>query len=78
MSAPTENLIRQLVGSRSFDRGASYFENGRIHHARRQGELLKARCYGSEDNDYRIEVRLNGAKVLGGHCSCPVGEEGTC
>lgn len=78
MAAPSEKSICRLVGERSFARGERYFRHGHVHAARRNGNLLKARCYGSDDNDYRLEVQLKGAKVVGGWCSCPVGAEGLC
>lgn len=78
MAAPTEKSICRLVGERSFQRAKRYFQYGHVHAARRQGNLLKARCYGSYDNDYRLEVELKGSKVVDGWCSCPVGEEGLC
>ncbi|MFO1096014.1 MAG: hypothetical protein U0992_22315 [Planctomycetaceae bacterium] len=63
---------------RSFERGARYFRSGRIHEARRAGNVLKARCFGSDEHDYRVEVRLNGSKIVSGRCSCPVGATGVC
>jgi len=78
MSAPTEKSIRRRVGTRSFERGDRYFRLGQIHDARRSGDLLRARCHGSDDHDYRVEVRVHGAKVITGRCSCPVGADGTC
>lgn len=78
MAAPTESSIRQRVGTRSFDRGAGYFRQGHVHDARRQGDVLKARCHGADDHDYRVEVRLDGAKIVSGRCTCPVGHDGTC
>lgn len=78
VSAPTEKSIRQRVGVRSFERGERYYRSGRIHDARRRGNVLQARCTGSDEHDYRVEVRLDGAKIVSGRCSCPVGGDGAC
>ena len=33
---------------------------------------------GADDHDYRIEVRLDGSKIIAGRCTCPVGDDGMC
>lgn len=78
MSVPSVETIRRRVGGSSFERGQRYAREGRIHDPRRQGNFLKARCAGSFDNDYRVEVELNGAKIVAAQCTCPVGEGGYC
>lgn len=78
MAAPTEQAILKRVGSRSFERGLRYFREGNVHAARRQGNVLKARCYGSDDNDYRIEVHLEGTSIVWARCTCPAGARGMC
>lgn len=78
MAAPSVQSIRRRVGDTSFERGERYVRDGRIHDPRIQGETLKARCCGSGGSDYRVEVRLDGTKIVSGSCSCPVGEGGYC
>lgn len=74
----SEAAIRERVGSRSFDRGYSYFRHGAIFDARRQGMTLKARCEGSSADAYRVEATLGEAGITGAYCSCPVGGGGGC
>ncbi len=78
MAGPSVQSIRRHVGGQSFERGQRYVRAGHIHDARRQGDTLKARCCGSAGNDYRVEVQLDGSKIVAGHCTCPVGEGGFC
>jgi len=73
-----EKAIKDRVGPKSFDRGAAYFRNGRIHGTKRRGTTLLARCRGSGSNDYRVEATLGPRGVSDADCSCPVGPGGYC
>jgi uncharacterized Zn finger protein len=74
----SEQEILERVGGRSFERGRSYFRNGAIFDARRQGMTLKARCRGSSAAAYRVEVTLDATGIDEAACSCPVGGGGYC
>jgi hypothetical protein len=74
----TEKTIRGRVGERSLSLGERYFRNGSVFNMRRQGRTLKARCQGSHDEAYRVEVTLGDKGVAEADCSCPVGGGGHC
>ncbi len=65
--------IRAVVGDAAFQRGERYFRDGAIYDPRRQGSALKARCEGSHDNAYRVEVTFDDKGIKSTDCSCPVG-----
>ena len=79
-SIPTvnEGAISDWVGSRSFQRGRSYFKRGDILGPRRQGNTLKAWCEGSRPQPYRLWVAYGTEGIKEAHCSCPVGGGGRC
>ncbi|HTO20417.1 MAG TPA: DEAD/DEAH box helicase [Pseudomonas sp.] len=57
-------------------RGRRYAEQGRATLLAIEGQILKARCQGSEGRDYRQSIRLQPRDTLWevhGLCSCPVG-----
>src|ERR1051326_1454270 len=70
---PTEKQIRDWVGERSFTRGEEYFRGGAIFQPRRQHSSLEARCEGSGEEAYRVEVTFQGERLKESSCSCPVG-----
>ena len=78
LPAMTEHDIRHWVGEASFGRGLGYYNAGHILHPRRQGNTLKARCVGSEEQPYRVQVTLNQEGIASGSCTCYVGAGGQC
>jgi uncharacterized Zn finger protein len=74
----TDQTIRRHVGERSLSLGERYVQDGAVFNARRQGQVLKARCQGSRDQAYQVEVTLAKKGVASAHCSCPVGGGGQC
>jgi uncharacterized Zn finger protein len=74
----TEKTIRSRVGDRSLALGERYFRDGSVFNTRRQGRALKARCQGSRDEPYQVEVTLGDKGVAEATCSCPVGGGGHC
>jgi tetratricopeptide (TPR) repeat protein len=70
--------IRNWVDSRSFNRGRRYFQQGAILNARQQDNKLKAQCYGSMPDPYRVWIQLGARGIEAGECSCPVGLGGHC
>ncbi len=74
----TESQIRSRVGERSFTRGRGYYQQGAIMSPWRQGDILKAQCWGSMPQPYHIWVQLGPDGIEAGECSCPVGSGGAC
>jgi uncharacterized Zn finger protein len=70
--------VREWVGETSMKRGRPYFRNGAVQDTRRQGTVLKARCQGSTDQPYRLEITLGPEGIESADCSCPVGYQGRC
>ena len=73
-----EGAISDWVGSRSFQRGRSYFKRGDILEPRRQDNTLKAWCQGSRPQPYRLWVAFGTEGIKEADCSCPVGGGGRC
>ena len=76
--AVNEGAISDWVGSRSFQRGRSYFKRGDILEPRLQGNTLKAWCQGSRPQPYRLWVAYGTEGIKKADCSCPVGGGGHC
>ena len=74
----SEGAISDWVGSRSFQRGRSYFKSGAILDPRLQGNTLKAWCQGSRPQPYYLWVVCGTEGIKEAHCSCPVGLGGRC
>ena len=74
----TEQAIRRWVGEASYGRGLGYYRGGHILQPRRQGSTLKARCIGSEEQPYRVQVNLDEHGIASGSCTCYVGAGGQC
>ncbi|MGC9356736.1 MAG: SWIM zinc finger family protein, partial [Anaerolineae bacterium] len=70
--------VRNWTNPSYFQRGQSYYNQGRIYNPRRQGQLIKAQCQGSMPEPYRVEITLGAKGIVSGHCSCPVGSGGHC
>lgn len=70
---PTDATIRAWVGDQSFSRGQGYYRQHAITNPRRQGDTLKAHCFGSAPQPYRVEVTLGEDRIVSDRCSCPIG-----
>jgi uncharacterized Zn finger protein len=79
-SIPTlsETEIRQRVGDQSYQRGVGYFENEAIVNPRRQGSTLKAQCWGTAEEPYRVTITFAGDAIERAECTCPIGHGGFC
>ncbi|KYH32776.1 hypothetical protein MOMUL_13780 [Moorella mulderi DSM 14980] len=68
----TEGDIRQLAGEQSFKRGMNYYTMGTIREPFRQGAQLWGKCYGSQDELYRVKIVLgeNGIGCVDGLSEC--------
>ena len=69
----TEAMISAWTDGRSFSRGQEYARSDSVANPRIQGTTLKAECWGTAAEPYRVEVDLSEAGIVGGICSCPVG-----
>ncbi|MFO0660809.1 MAG: SWIM zinc finger family protein [Polyangiaceae bacterium] len=78
MSPLTESDLHDRFDTRTFDPGRRYFEEGRVFATRLQGGVLRARCEGSTDDAYDIEIKLIHDTPGEARCTCPVGEAGRC
>jgi uncharacterized Zn finger protein len=74
----SETEIRQRVGEQSYQRGVGYFANEAIVNPRRQGNTLKAQCWGTAEEPYRVTVTFAGNAIERAECSCPIGHGGFC
>ncbi|MBS3778619.1 MAG: SWIM zinc finger family protein, partial [Candidatus Thermoplasmatota archaeon] len=74
----SEHDIQKWVSSRSFERGFRYYKNKVITDAKRQGMMIKAYCYGSMPQPYRVSVQFDADGITQADCSCPVGSGGHC
>lgn len=69
----TEQDIRDIIDTASFQRGQTYFNSDAIFNARQQSITLKARCQGSRSQAYRVEATFDNAGIVSNQCSCPLG-----
>lgn len=77
--ALSEAAIREWVGEASFQRSRDYLRNDSLVNLRIQGGTLKAQCYGSSDEPYRVAATIDArGAILSASCSCPVGGGGHC
>ncbi len=74
----SESDIRNRVGDQTFQRGVGYFRNEAITSPRREGSTIKARCWGTADEPYRVAVSFADGQIDHAECSCPVGHGGFC
>src|SRR5438128_5044577 len=74
----SEEQIRARVGDASFQRGRPYASDGSVFDTRLQGRTLKAHCYGSHGETYRLWITFGAENLEAASCSCPVGGGGYC
>lgn len=68
--ALTEHDIRRFVGKQNFSKGQQSVRNGAIVGPVRQGMILKAYCYGSLPEPYRVQVAFDDTSITTTLCSC--------
>jgi len=66
--------IRSLCTENSFDRGLTYFEEGKVRQVDFFGDIITAVVQGTEN--YRVTMRVNGD--IEGRCTCPYDWGGYC
>lgn len=69
----TEETLLELAGSRSFERGQDYYNDGQVVSLVQDREIISAVVEGT--TNYRVKLWVHGS-VLDYSCSCPVGERG--
>lgn len=69
----TEEYVRQLTDEQSFQRGKQYYASGAIQEPVRQGLEIRAECYGSRDEPYRVRAVLGENGIQTASCTCPRG-----
>ena len=78
MPSLTEDKIRALASSQSFERSVDYYHSGAVFDIRRVGDVLRGQCLGSSYTPYRVSVQLGPGGVAATHCTCPYDWGGIC
>lgn len=78
MPSLTEDDIRALASSQSFERGIDYYRSGALFDTRQVGSELRAHCRGSSYTPYRVSAQLGPGGVMAVHCTCPYDWGGIC
>ncbi len=66
----TKQDIRTLVGEENFLKGQHSVRDGAIVDPVQQGMMLKAYCYGSLPEPFRVQVTVDDSGITASHCSC--------
>ena len=69
----SEDQLRAATESKSWTRGYSYFESGRVDSLLLDGSVIVARVAGT--HSYTVHLRVENGEARG-DCTCPMGEEG--
>ncbi len=69
----TEQDIRTFIGEQNFLKGRQLVRDGAIVNPEQQGMALKAYCYGSLPEPYRVQVTFDDTGITTALCSCPAG-----
>ena len=69
----TEKNIRTFVGEQNFQKGQQLVRDGAIINPEQQAMALKAYCYGSLPEPYRVQVTFNDSGITVALCSCSAG-----
>ncbi|MFL5707228.1 MAG: SWIM zinc finger domain-containing protein [Ktedonobacteraceae bacterium] len=69
----TEQNIRIFVGEQNFQKGQQHVRGGAIVNPEQQAMALKAYCYGSLPEPYRVQVTFDGTGITAALCSCSTG-----
>ena len=78
MPSLTEDNIRALTNTQSFERGVDYYQSGAVFNTQRIGDELRGQCRGSSNTPYRVSAQLGPGGVMTAHCSCPYDWGGIC
>jgi uncharacterized Zn finger protein len=69
----TEQRIRTFVVEQNFLKGQQGVRDGAIVNPVQQGMALKAYCYGSLPEPYRVQVTFDCTGIIASFCSCSTG-----
>lgn len=69
----TEHKIRTFVSEQNFQKGQRAFLAGAIVNPEQQAMALKAYCYGSLPEPFRVQVTFDGSGIIASLCSCSAG-----
>jgi len=69
----TEQNIRTFVGEQNFLKGLQHVRDGAIINPEQRAMALKAYCYGSLPEPYRVQVTFDGTGITAALCSCSTG-----
>ncbi|WP_207768176.1 SWIM zinc finger family protein, partial [Methylobacterium frigidaeris] len=75
---PGEAAVKALADPKVFERGRDVARSGAVSDLVRRGDHLTAAVAGSEDEPYRVTVRLKDRGVADFCCSCPYEWGGAC
>ena len=74
----TEEIIRALCTSQSFERAQQYYRSGAVYNTTIRGNQLASECEGSSAPAYRLQVELDDGGVRSVSCTCPYEMDGYC
>ncbi len=66
----TEQKIRTFAGEQNFLKGQQGVRDGAIVNPEQQAMTLKAYCYGSLPEPFRVQVTFDGSGITASLCSC--------
>lgn len=75
---PDEAAIRNLADPKVIERGRAVVRSGAVSDLVRRGDRLTAAVAGSEDEPYRVTIRLKDRDVADYRCTCPYEWGGAC
>ncbi len=78
MKTITEESLKSLSSSKSFDRGMDLFQQGAVYDASNQGQQLSGKCIGSSERFYQQVVHLAEDGLSDAYCTCPYDWGGLC
>ncbi len=67
------STLRQMAGSRSFERGTEYFLNGLVGPLAEEGGTITANVWGTREYRVQLRVEVDGVAYS---CTCPMGAGG--
>ncbi|KMO40920.1 SWIM zinc finger family protein [Methylobacterium aquaticum] len=77
-SLPGEAAVKALADPKVVERGRDMVRSGAVSDLVRRGDQLTAAVAGSEDEPYRVAIRLKDGDVADFRCTCPYEWGGAC
>ena len=74
----TEEIVRAMANTKSFERGMEYYRSGAIFNAFRRGNILLGDCSGSNASFYNLRVEVERDSIKSAVCTCPYDLDGYC